>query len=91
LTYCVRGIRSVATFGERLKHFREAAGLSQPGLADLSGVPVGTIRDYEQERREPLLSTAEKLALALKQPLESFQSSPPPAADEPAAKKRKKK
>lgn len=53
------------SFGEVLKAARERAGLSQPGLAAKSGVPVGTIRDYEQGRRDPLLSTAVKLAAAL--------------------------
>jgi transcriptional regulator with XRE-family HTH domain len=55
----------MATFGERLKAARERAGLSQAGLAEASGVPVGNIRDYEQARREPLVGKAAKLARAL--------------------------
>jgi transcriptional regulator with XRE-family HTH domain len=70
-------------FGEKLKAYREAAGFSQPGLAEYSGVPVGTIRDYEQGRRAPLLETAAKLAHALEQPLEAFL--------EPAKKPRRRK
>jgi transcriptional regulator with XRE-family HTH domain len=90
----------VNTFGEKLKDFRVAAGWSQPQLAEKSGVPVGTIRDYEQGRRAPLLDTAAKLALVLKQPLEAFlqdcidASAPPedkPAGVKPPAKKGKRK
>src|SRR5579862_1002042 len=57
-------------FGEILKALRERAGFTQTGLADASGVPVGTIRDYEQGKRDPLLSTALKLAITLQQPLD---------------------
>lgn len=60
------------TFGERLTQFRKAAGLSQPQLAERSGVPLGTIREYEQNRREPLLSKACKLAAALGMDCDAF-------------------
>jgi transcriptional regulator with XRE-family HTH domain len=60
------------TFGDKLKELRQAKGMSQSALADMSGVPVGTIRDYEQGRRDPLLSNAQKLAAALNAPLDSF-------------------
>jgi transcriptional regulator with XRE-family HTH domain len=40
--------------------------MTQAGLSSASGVPVGTIRDYEQVKRDPLLSTAVKLAAALR-------------------------
>ena len=48
----------------RLKQLREAAGLSQPEAA-AAGVPVGTLRGWEQGRRVPLLDAAARLALAL--------------------------
>jgi transcriptional regulator with XRE-family HTH domain len=80
----------MATFGERLKAHRETAGLSQPQLAERSGVPVGTIRDYEQGRRAPLLETAAKLARALKQPLEDFLDDTGQAGA-PATKKTRKR
>jgi transcriptional regulator with XRE-family HTH domain len=76
-----------------LKRLREAVGLSQAGLAENSGVPVGTIRDYEQGRRAPLLETAAKLARALKQPLESFlptDDTEPKSAPKRTAGKRRK-
>lgn len=53
-------------FAERLKAFREEKRLSQAALADLANVPIGTIRDYEQGRREPGLKVAVNLAAALK-------------------------
>jgi transcriptional regulator with XRE-family HTH domain len=77
-------------FGERLKAFREAAGRSQPELAAYSGVPVGTIRDYEQGRRAPLLETAAKLAHALQQPLEAFLSSDTPKTNAPKRRGKRK-
>jgi transcriptional regulator with XRE-family HTH domain len=53
------------TFGQKLKTLREAAGMTQAGLSTASGVPLGTIRDYEQVKRDPLLPTANRLASAL--------------------------
>jgi transcriptional regulator with XRE-family HTH domain len=64
------------TFGDKLKELRVQAGITQAQLAEVSLVPLGTIRDYEQGNRDPLLSTAQKLALALKQSLDVF---PPPS------------
>ena len=73
----------MSKFGERLKVLREAAGWSQPALAEKSGVPVGTIRDYEQGRREPLLETAAKLARCLGHSLDSFLEPPAPTKKDP--------
>jgi transcriptional regulator with XRE-family HTH domain len=78
------GELNVTTFGDKLKDLRQAVGWSQPQLAEYSGVPVGTIRDYEQGRRDPLLLTAAKLARALKQPLEVFLAADVDAAPRPA-------
>lgn len=58
-------IMTAETLGQRLKRFREAAGLSQAGLSETSGVPIGTIRGVEYDRREPLVGTAVKLAAAV--------------------------
>jgi transcriptional regulator with XRE-family HTH domain len=41
------------TFGDRLTGAREAAGLSQPELADRLGVKVKTIRAWENDQSEP--------------------------------------
>lgn len=53
------------TFADRLRQLRLAANMTQAALAEASGVALPTIRNYEQGDREPLLSTAKKLAQAL--------------------------
>ena len=52
-------------FGQFLAEKRAAAGLTQQGLAQKSGVPLGSLREFEQGRREPLFSNMQKLAAAL--------------------------
>jgi transcriptional regulator with XRE-family HTH domain len=61
-------------FGLKLAELRRQRRLSQPELAKLSGVPVGSVRELEQGRREPLFSTVLFLARALKVKLEVFPS-----------------
>src|SRR4051794_10371452 len=51
--------------GQRLQDLRLAKGLSQSQLAKLAGVPTSSLKNWEQGRREPLLSAARQLALAL--------------------------
>jgi transcriptional regulator with XRE-family HTH domain len=41
--------------GDHLKRLRAAAGMSQPQLAAAAGVPVSTLRQWEQGRRLPSL------------------------------------
>jgi transcriptional regulator with XRE-family HTH domain len=53
------------TFGERLQRLRNEAGLTQMGLADRAGVPLTSLRNWEHDRREPLVSVLFKLATAL--------------------------
>jgi transcriptional regulator with XRE-family HTH domain len=53
------------TIGERLQRLRQAAGFSQSQLAKAADVPVGTLRNWEQGRRVPLLDAAGRLAKAL--------------------------
>jgi len=48
-----------------LTRIREERGLSQQGLADVSGVNKATINQIERGRRSPNLETLEKLAGAL--------------------------
>lgn len=59
-------------FADLLKQLRTGKGLSQSQLAAISNVPVGTIRDYEQGKREPLLSNAQKLSRALGVSMDAF-------------------
>jgi transcriptional regulator with XRE-family HTH domain len=55
-----------ATLAARLRSARKRAGLSQPELAERSGVPLQTLRQLEQGRRtDPYLSTVAHLAVAL--------------------------
>src|SRR5262249_34670097 len=70
LTYChEKGAcemnNSASGFAAKLRELREAKGLSQSGLARESGIALGTIRDYEQGRGDPLFSKAQRLAHVL--------------------------
>lgn len=47
------------TPGRRLKDLRMSAGLSQSGLAKLSGVSVRTLQDYEQGKKRLAGAAAE--------------------------------
>jgi transcriptional regulator with XRE-family HTH domain len=51
--------------GERLQELRQAAGMSQTELADATGIPVGSLRNWERGRRKPTLDAAAKLATAI--------------------------
>ncbi len=51
--------------GKRLKRLRDEAGLSQEQLAVAANVPIGTLRNYEQDRRLPRIDAAVRLAKAL--------------------------
>jgi transcriptional regulator with XRE-family HTH domain len=53
------------TFGEQLRSLREKAGMTQAGLAEASGLPLGSIRNYEQGQREPYWQVVFRLAKAL--------------------------
>jgi transcriptional regulator with XRE-family HTH domain len=74
-------------FSDVLKALRQSRGLTQPGLAKASGVPVGTIRDYEQGKRDPLLSNAARLARGLGVSLDVLAGmNDPPAPRRPKRK-----
>lgn len=53
------------TFGQRLGRLRQEASMSQPQLAQAADIPIGTLRNLEQDRRIPRLDTADALARAL--------------------------
>jgi transcriptional regulator with XRE-family HTH domain len=65
------------TFGEKLKELRQGAKLTQAELAEKSGVPIGTLREYEQGKRDPSLSMAQKLAHAFKHTVYVFDKVTP--------------
>lgn len=56
------------TLGDSLRQQRQAAGLTQRELAELSGVPQPNIAAYESGRRTPAASTLERLQVALTVP-----------------------
>ena len=60
------------TLGKRLQRLRVAAGFSQPRLAAAAGVPLGTLRNLEYDRRVPLVDTARDVARALGLSLEEL-------------------
>lgn len=53
------------TFGQRLQRLRLRADRSQSQLARAANIPVGTLRNLEQDRRIPRLDTADALARAM--------------------------
>lgn len=48
-------------YGEKLKEVRNAEGLTQPALAQLTGVSLGAIRNYETGQREVGLNVLDKI------------------------------
>ncbi len=61
------------SFAEALKRLREAAGLSQPELAERAGMNRFGIAKLEQGVREPSWSTVLALAKALGVSLDTFR------------------
>ena len=74
------------TFGQRLQRLRSEAGLTQQQVADKAGVPLQTLRNWEHDRREPLVGAAFKLARALGVDCTALEVS-----DKPTEAERKKK
>jgi transcriptional regulator with XRE-family HTH domain len=54
-----------SSFGDRLRDARQAAGLSQSGLSERSGLPKPTLSRYENGHVLPSLVTLRRLADAL--------------------------
>ena len=52
----------MCTTGERIKKARKAAKFTQIELAEMAGIAVNSLRLYESGKREPRLSTLEKIA-----------------------------
>lgn len=53
------------TFAEKLRELRDAKGISEAKLAELSGLPFGTVHVYALGRRRPSFAAVVKLAKAL--------------------------
>lgn len=74
------------TFSEKLRELKAAAGLSEAKLAELSGVPLGSLHTYILGSRRPLFGAVVKLAAALGVTCEAFADcedldEPPPKTD----------
>jgi transcriptional regulator with XRE-family HTH domain len=70
--------------GERFQRLRERAKMSQDELAERGGIPVSSLRKWEQDQRVPRLDHAMELARALGVTMDELTG-----FDEPAAKRRK--
>lgn len=53
------------TFGQRLRHTRVKAGMSQSDLEEISGIPKARLSRYENGHVAPSIQTLERLAKAL--------------------------
>ena len=61
-----KAIRRVKSkVGQKIKAARESRGLSQSQLASLCGMHITAISIFESGRREPLLSSVQRIADAL--------------------------
>jgi transcriptional regulator with XRE-family HTH domain len=79
-------------FGDRLKELREAAGLSQEGLARAAGISTSAVSKLEQKLVDPGWQTVQALARALGVSCQAFESDAPVEQPEsPARKGRKRK
>ncbi len=80
------------TMGTRLQRLRQAAGMSQPQLAVKAGVPLQSLRNWEHDRREPLVGAAARLAKAMGVSLDELVGPVQlPKVEEPPPKKRGRK
>jgi transcriptional regulator with XRE-family HTH domain len=71
--------------GERLQQMREEIGMSQSQLARAAGVPLTSLRNWEQGHRMPLFDSVVRVAKALGVSLDRLAG-----VDEPPARKRRK-
>ena len=55
-----------AVLGERIRFYRQQAGLTQKGLADLCGISESAIRNYELGNRVPDFLTVRNIAERLR-------------------------
>ena len=68
------------SFGGHLRMLRQEAGVSRAGLARLAGVPVSTLRHWENDRGFPGVPASLRLAEALGVPAERLAE----GVDDPA-------
>lgn len=58
----VRAMEELEVFARQLRQLRKAAGLTQPEMAEQSGIAQTTLSRWEQAQSEPTLSGIRKLA-----------------------------
>ena len=78
-------------FKDLLRELREKAGITQQALADGSGIPLGSVRGYEQGHRIPSWPAVAKMAKIIGVSTEAFSHCDEVGLDEsakPAAKKK---
>jgi len=71
----------------RLKELRHRAGMTQQSLATAAGLSISAVREYEQGLKEPVLSNAQRLAVALGVTVNDLLAE----SEEAAPKRRKRK
>jgi transcriptional regulator with XRE-family HTH domain len=81
------------TFAEKLRHLRDAAGLSEAKLAEASGLTFASVHGYGLGRRTPSFPAVVKIARALNVTCEEFSDCEDMDGDErkPAPKPRGRK
>ncbi len=73
--------------GKRIRQFRDAAGLSQSGLAEKAGIPIRSVQNWEQGHRLPSVKHLLPLATALGISIDAlFAPTPPADAPKPRRK-----
>jgi XRE family transcriptional regulator, fatty acid utilization regulator len=66
---------AVGDLGRNLRAARERLGLTQEQVSDRSGVQAGEVSRIENDKRDPKVSTLEKLAAAVEvEPAELLRS-----------------
>ena len=50
------------TIGEKIKEYRKRNGLTQRELAEITGLAVGTIQQYELNKRQPRIEMLKTIA-----------------------------
>lgn len=62
------------TIGEKIKHYRIGAGITQAKLAELTGIHPVSIRKYETNKMVPGFEKLSRIAIALNVSLDAFAS-----------------
>lgn len=79
------------TFAAMIRKLREEKSVSEVKLAELSGIPYGTIHTYVMGRRKPSFASVVKIARALGVTCEAFADCEDIAEEEkPSPKKARK-